>query len=206
MPLSTMNREEPFVIFNDVHELTNKTKMNAMKRAAAQPLKEKFSDTKKDLDDLDSFVDQKQLEIGNLKDEIMALYEKMQKLKDDVKDARINLLTEENHHLNARLMQKQTCILQTHIHAEKFENLKNDTASYLLHLGKLKNQVKECTEDSQVLASRTKSLLDLNNLCVKHELNECTEDSSNEAACFDVHLEKEEERNLKQQLSKSPAR
>lgn len=203
MPLSTMNREEPFVIFNDVHELTNKTKMNAMKRAAAQPLKEKFSDTKKDLDDLDSFVDQKQLEIGNLKDEIMALYDKMQKLKDDVKDARINLLTEENHHLNARLMQKQTCIPQTHIHAEKFENLKNDTASYFLHLGKLKDQVKECTEGSKVLASRTKSLLDLNNLCVKHE---CTEDSSNEAACFDVHLEKEEERNLKQQLSKSPAR
>lgn len=211
----------PYDILENDHEYTKLNKWCLQRNLATTPLEEILKETNFKLKDLSSFADHQNQEIGEMKKEILALYEKMEKLKDecDAKDATIDSLTEENRSsyrlkddLDARIMQLQPCIQQTHKQEEVIENLRNDKASYFLYHAKMKDQLKECIEDNKILADRSKSLVELTNFYVQHQLDECTDDSPNyrdlensEAAFFDAHFEKEEGRNKKPDPSKSHA-
>ena len=217
-----MYKEDPLEILDDDHDLTQLNKWFAKRNFDAKPLKEKYADTKFKLKDLSSFVDTQQLEIDDLREEVLALYEEMKKLKDECenKDTAINLLMEENRSsyrlkddFNARIIQLQPCIAQSQKQAEVIEKLRNEKATFSLHSANLKEKIKECKRDNEVLTARSNSLFELNEFYVKHHLDECDDNSTNysdlqkdEAAFFNAHLEKEEGRNEIQELNMDNAR
>lgn len=208
--------EEKFVISDDDPSFVTFDKF-LMKKTEARPLEEKYSEVKAQLESKVDLISSQQKEIDDLEKLREMLEEKIQKMKEESesKTATIKLLKEEkfysiqvNNKLGNQIVKLQTYERRNRIQNEVIENLKFDMASYLLHLAKTADQLKECTRENHILSARTRALAVTKQQYENRQLDCCADNAEDfldleesDADLFDVEFDRDEDRRMQEELN-----